>query len=97
MCCIHVRHVTGTLNEVLRPTLNDDRVSPCHFREYAFTREFKGPCCLCSLLVPGGEAVYTEAAVFVSSTKPYAGLYVAQCAKGECGYFGWSCLRFQID
>jgi hypothetical protein len=69
-----------------RPTEDRDRVDPCHLRGYRQTNEFVGPCCICALLERNGK--YVEAAMFAAPSGPNSGRYVAQCAKGECAYYG---------
>lgn len=65
------------------------RVVPSALREYRRSHEFRGPCCLCPLAIPSSEAaVYTEAAIFIATSGPLAGHYVAQCAKDRCEYLG---------
>ena len=65
-----------------------ERVLPSNLLEYRALHEFLGPCCLCAASNPTKEAAFTESSIFVSSTGPQAGEYVAACAKGECGYRG---------
>src|ERR1700722_18953962 len=65
-----------------------ERVPPCSLREYRESHRFLGPCCLCPLFVPSSQGVFTEVAIFITASGPFSGEYVAQCAKGECGYLG---------
>ena len=39
-------------------------------------------------LLQGGEAKFTESAIFMVIHGRFLGKYVAACAKNECGYFG---------
>jgi hypothetical protein len=59
---------------------------PWDLRDLRETNQFVGPNCMCSILARRGKIV--EAAIFMATSGRYAGFYVAQCAKGECGYFG---------
>ena len=61
------------------------------------SNEFLGPGCFCSVFVPRDQAVFTEAAIFILTSGPFSGEYVAQCAKGECGYLGQSCFLLKIE
>jgi hypothetical protein len=63
-------------------------VVPSSLQEYRTAHQFIGPCCLCPLFEPEGRAIFTEAAIFIATFGPFAGEYVAKCAKGDCGYLG---------
>ncbi|TDL14629.1 hypothetical protein BD410DRAFT_845858 [Rickenella mellea] len=61
------------------------------FAAYRRTHVFKFPCCLCPFLSERlGQVerskLYTESAVYLTKEGPYKHKYVAQCAKGRCGY-----------
>lgn len=71
-----------------RPTTGDRRVPPSELREYRNSNRFLGPCCLCPLFAVDGA--FTEAAMFIETSGPFSGEYVAKCAKGECGFTGQS-------
>ena len=73
-----------------RPTNGEERVTPSALREHRQTHQFLGLCCLCPLFAPNGQGVYVEAAMYLATSGPFAGEYVAQCATGECGYLGGS-------
>ena len=81
--------LSAYLQNFLRPVDSfGNRVNPEAFRHYRRFRDFLGPCCLCPIFMRKGDEKYIEAAVFVSTSGTYSGEYVAQCAKGECGYLG---------
>jgi hypothetical protein len=71
-----------------RPVEGEERVPPELWRQYREEHEFLGPSCFCGIFVIKDQAVYTEVAVFISTSGPFSGQYVAQCAKGKCGYLG---------
>lgn len=74
-----------------RPVQGKKRMAPDAFRDHRETHQFLGPCCLCPLLEPRKvEPHFTEAAIYVSAFGRYAGEYVAECAKSQCGYLGRS-------
>ena len=56
-------------------------------RQYWFTNDMLGPCCLCSLINPMGLD-FVEAAIYLATSGAYAGEYVASCATDNCGYLG---------
>jgi hypothetical protein len=67
------------------------RVSPDKWRDYRENHEFLNPSCLCALFQPQGEVLcYTEAAIYLPVCGRYKGEWVAECAKGRCGYLGKS-------
>ena len=83
--------LSSSTSDILhRPMNQQERVPPSELREHRQSHEFLGPCCLCPLFVPNGKRVFTEAAMFIAASGPFSGEYVAQCAKGECGYLGQS-------
>jgi hypothetical protein len=65
-------------------------VAPDALRSYRETHAFLGPCCLCPLVGTqrGIELRFVEAAIYIPVFGRYAGEYVAECAKSECGYLG---------
>jgi hypothetical protein len=71
-----------------RPVIGQERVVPSLLREHRQSHQFSGPCCLCPLFEPNGQRVFTEAAMFIARSGRLSGEYVAQCAKGLCGYSG---------
>ena len=71
-----------------------ERVTPSNLIEYRRSYEFKGPSCLCASL-DADENAYTEASIFVATSGPDAGKYVAACATGLCRYWGKS-FRFSL-
>jgi hypothetical protein len=77
-----------------RPVEGEERVPPELWHQYREKHEFLFPCCFCGIFVTKDQVVYTEAAVFISTSRPFSSQYVAQCAKGECGYLGQSGLYF---
>jgi hypothetical protein len=87
--CVPLTRRDRTLLIFYRPVDNHGRVVPSSLREYRRSHEFLGPCCLCPLFARNAETrVFTEAAMFVAPSGQFSGEYVAQCAKGECGYLG---------
>jgi hypothetical protein len=67
------------------------RVPPVGLRQHRETHQYLGPGCLCPLLEPlSEEPVFTEAAIYLTTFGRYEGEYVAECAKGQCGYLGQS-------
>ena len=74
-----------------RPMRDSVRVSPDKWRDYRENHEFLNPSCLCALFQPQGEVLcYTEAAIYIPLNGRYRGEWVAECAKGCCGYLGKS-------
>jgi hypothetical protein len=74
-----------------RPMRDSVRVSPdkCQWRDYRENHEFLNPSCLCGLFQPQGEVLcYTESAIYLPVSGRYRGEWVAECAKGCCGYLG---------
>lgn len=67
-----------------------DRVVPSSLRKHRLTNRFLGPCCLCPLLERNGPPVFTEAAMYLATSGPFHGQYIARCAHGVCGYIGQS-------
>jgi hypothetical protein len=68
---------------------NSIRVSPDEWRVYRENHEFLNPCCLCPLFEPQGkDSLYTEAAIYLPLSGQCQGEWVAECAKGRCGYLG---------
>jgi hypothetical protein len=65
------------------------RVSPDEWRVFRENHEFLNPCCLCPLFErQGKDSRYTEAAIYLPLSGQYKGEWVAECAKGRCGYLG---------
>jgi hypothetical protein len=65
------------------------RVSPDEWRVYRENHQFLNPCCLCQLFEPQGKnSRHTEAAIYLPLSGQYKGEWVAECAKGHCGYLG---------
>jgi hypothetical protein len=82
-----------------RPTRDSVRVSPDKWRDYRENHEFLNPSCLCALLQPQGEGKIvcnTEAAIYLRPYGRYKGEWVAECAKGCCGYLGRSLFPLKI-
>lgn len=71
-----------------RPSDGEKRVEPSSLEDYRRTHEFLGPCCLCPLFEPEGRTIFTEASLCIAPSGQFCGEYVAQCAKGACGYLG---------
>ena len=89
--------MTSTITTILnlhclhRPIKDGARVPPDGLRQYRQTHEYLGPGCLCPLLERFSKtAPYKEAAIYLAIDGPYKGEYVAECAKHQCGYLGWS-------
>jgi hypothetical protein len=74
-----------------RPMKDSVRVSPDKWRDYRENHDFLNPSCLCALFQPQGEVLrYNEAAIYLPLNGQYRGEWVAECAKGCCGYLGKS-------
>ena len=74
-----------------RPARDSVCVSPNKWRDYRENHEFLNPSCLCALLKPQGKGEaprYTEVAIYLPLNGRYKGEWVAECAKGYCGYLG---------
>jgi hypothetical protein len=71
-----------------RPARDSVRVSPDKWCEYRENHEFLHPSCLCALQGKGEAPRYTEAAIYLPLNGRYKGEWVAECAKGYCGYLG---------
>ena len=83
-----------------RPTRDSVRVSPDKWRDYRENHEFLNPSCLCALLKPQGKGkapCYTEAAIHLPLNGRYKGEWVAECAKGYCGYLSRFLIPLEID
>ena len=82
-----------------RPSDGEDlqRIPPSELGEYRQSHRFQYPYCLCPLFAPTGASAPTEAAVLIETVGPHSGLYVAKCAKSECGYFGQSSPPFTSE
>jgi len=66
-------------------------MSPAGLRKYCEICQYLGPGCLCPLLeLFSEEPVFTEAAIYLTTFGRYEGEYVAECARGHCGYLGQS-------
>jgi len=73
-------------------------VAPGALHKYCEGHEFLGPCCLCPLLAPVSEKpAFTEAAIYLTVFRHYAGEYVTECVKGRCGYIGQSPFSLKIE
>jgi hypothetical protein len=70
-----------------RPSTRGERVHPSALREYRKTHRFLGPNCLCPLLEEG-EPDFVESAIYMPTSGPWAGFYVASCARERCAYLG---------
>lgn len=64
-----------------------EQVAPSDLRDHRLSHRFLGPGCLCPLKTES-RPTFTEAAIFVARSGSFAGQYVAECARGDCGYFG---------
>ena len=72
-----------------RPVSGGVCVLPSELRRYRATHQYLGPGCLCPLLEPlSKEPAFTEAAIYLTIIGRDQGEYVAECAKGRCGYLG---------
>ena len=89
-----------SIDSFLRRHARDSvRVSPDKWHDYRENHEFLYPSCLCALLQLQGEgkvARYTEAAIYLRLYGRYKGEWVAECAKGCCGYLGRSLFPLKI-
>ena len=80
-----------TLQIFHRPVSQGARVSPAGLCQYRETHQYLGPGCLCPLLqLLSEEPKFTETAIYLTMVGHYKGEYVAECAKGQCGYLGES-------
>lgn len=70
-----------------RPAIGDRRAHPSEIRNIRTLYQVLGPCCNCPLKDEQAPD-FVEAAVYMPSSGPYAGQYVAACAKDNCGYLG---------
>ena len=81
---------------VVRPTANEERVTPDKLSAHRLTHMFLGPSCLCAFLDASNhkEAVMGLAQIVMDPESKhrgeYLGQYVAMCAEQRCGYFGMS-------
>jgi hypothetical protein len=74
------------------------RVSPDKWRDYRKNHDFLNPSCLCALFQPKGDVLrYNEAAIYLPLSGRYRGEWVAECAKGSCGYLGESLFPPKLD
>jgi hypothetical protein len=73
-----------------RPLNGQGRVIPSSLQEHHQSHQFLGSCCLCPLFELEGQAIFAEAAMYITTSGLFSGEYTAQCAKGECGYLGQS-------
>ena len=83
-----------------RPARDSVRVSPDKWRDYRENHEFLNPSCLCALPKPQGkgEALrYIEVAIHLPLNGCYKVEWVAECAKGYCGYLGRFLIPLEID
>jgi hypothetical protein len=73
-----------------------ERVEPSRLLEYREQHHFRTPLCLCPLLqIHCEEPTITEAAIIEKRSGPHVAEYVAECARGRCGYFGEFSVIFQ--
>jgi hypothetical protein len=79
-----------TSHVLYRPLNGQGQVTPSLLQEHCRSHRFLGPCCLCPLFELEGQAIFAEAAMYVATSGPFSREYIAQCAKGECGYLGQS-------
>jgi len=68
------------------------RVTPPSLVDYREDHQFRAPCCLCA--ENNTTASYTESSVYIATTGPYFGEYVAGCALNQCGYLSKCILSF---
>jgi hypothetical protein len=68
-----------------------ERVSPSELSDHRQSHRFFGPACICPAIAPAsrnGGTGFIETAIFVATSGPYVGQYIAACARGRCGYLG---------
>ena len=70
-----------------RPSTRDSRIKPSDLREHRQTHCILAPCCLCPLL-EAGLPNFVESVIYLPTSGPWAGLYVAACARERCAYIG---------
>ena len=65
----------------------DRRIQPSDLREHRRTHRLLGPNCLCPVL-EAAEPDFVESTIYVPTSGPWLGLYVATCARERCAYVG---------
>jgi hypothetical protein len=71
---------------VARPvTRLGTRVAPSELSSYRDEHDFRMPCCLC-VIGATDENSYMECAIYLATSGPYSGEYVAGCTSGRCAY-----------
>jgi hypothetical protein len=78
----------------VRPTMGGSRVKPCDIEDYRSTHQMNRPSCLCPMIYLNGLDI-VESTIRVCTTGPFAGEYVATCAREECGYPGYPAILLQ--
>jgi hypothetical protein len=63
---------------------HNEHVPLYNFDAYRQARDFDNPCCLCAC----ERKKVTPTIIYVATTGPYRGFWVASCAQKSCGYFG---------
>jgi hypothetical protein len=88
--CGHQFSSSLTLLTSDRP-VNDvgERVTPSNLATHRLSHHFLGPCCICPAIFDD-VTTFTEAAFVMMLSGRCTGQYVAQCARGQCKYFGES-------
>lgn len=71
---------------------NGGRLPVCYFAGYRATHHLVFPCCLCAKFL--GDV--TESAVYIASTGPYRGFWVASCAQDLCDFTGEYAVLYKI-
>lgn len=71
---------------VARPvTQSGTRVAPSELSSYRDEHDFRMPSCLC-VIGAADENSYMECTIYLATSGPYSGEYVAGCASGRCVY-----------
>ena len=74
-------------NRIHRPCLDGSRVVLSELQNYCTSHRMLGPCCLCPM-IDVDQPDFVEAAMYMPSSGPFAGQYIAMCARDRCEYFG---------
>jgi hypothetical protein len=70
-----------------RPSTTEGRIQPSELRGHRQTHCVLGPGCLCPLL-EASLPDFVESTIYMPTHGPWAGHYVAACARDRCAYIG---------
>ncbi|KAJ7676898.1 hypothetical protein DFH06DRAFT_1428792 [Mycena polygramma] len=85
-CVLHWCNREKRLKAWEWPVSDSVRVTPSDLSDYRRTHQFRFPCCLCSVHEMDPNH-FTEAVVFMVTSGPLSGEFVAACARGVCRYW----------